>query len=66
MQENFEEVMKLYPASFHAMDLVAQHRLRALHASTAFAHKQQGAAAGPPQPLSLLPLWGCAHSSAFF
>lgn len=35
-QEKFEEVMREYPESFKAMDLVAEHRLRALHASDAW------------------------------
>ena len=33
--------MKEYPQSFHAMDLVAEHRLRALHSSWAFIHKAE-------------------------
>ena len=34
--------MKEYPQSFNAMDLVAEHRLRALHASWAYIHKADG------------------------
>ena len=40
--------MKGYPQAFKAMDLVAEHRLRVLHASWAFIHKEDpraGAAA---------------------
>ena len=37
--------MKGYPQAFKAMDLVAEHRLRVLHASWAFIHKQDPHAA---------------------
>ncbi len=36
MQESFDGVMVEYPESFKAMDLVAEHRLRVLHASEAW------------------------------
>lgn len=41
MQEDFLEVMKTYPESFKAMDLVAEHRLRALHRTAAWQAGQQ-------------------------
>ena len=41
MQEDFLEVMKTYPESFKAMDLVAEHRLRSLHKSQAWQSRQQ-------------------------
>ena len=40
-QEDFSEVMKGYLESFKAMDLVAEHRLRALRNSAAWQQKQQ-------------------------
>ena len=45
LQEAFEDVMKEYPQAFNAMDLVAEHRLRVLHASWAYIHKEDPAAA---------------------
>ena len=39
-QEDFDNVMKEYPESSKAMDLIAEHRLRSLHASTAWQSKQ--------------------------
>ena len=41
MQEDFLEMMKTYPQSFKAMDLVAEHRLRSLHNSQAWQMRQQ-------------------------
>ena len=41
VQEDFLEVMKTYPESFKAMDLVAEHRLRSLHKSQAWQCRQQ-------------------------
>ena len=41
MQEDFLEVMKTYPRSFKAMDLVAEHRLRSLHKSPPWLARQQ-------------------------
>lgn len=40
LQDNFDAVMKEYPESSKAMDLIAEHRLRTLHASTAWRSKQ--------------------------
>ena len=40
-------MLKEYPHSFKAMDLVAEHRLRALHASWAYIHKDEGACKAP-------------------
>jgi len=40
IQEDFDNVMKEYPESSKAMDLIAEHRLRSLHASTAWQSKQ--------------------------
>lgn len=39
-QEDFDAVMKEYPESSKAMDLIAEHRLRTLHASAAWRSKQ--------------------------
>ena len=39
-QGDFENVMKEYPESSKAMDLIAEHRLRALHASAAWQSKR--------------------------
>lgn len=47
MQEDFDEVMKTYPESFKAMDLVAEHRLRALHRSSAWELRQNLPDAAP-------------------
>ena len=40
VQEDFDNVMKEYPESSKAMDLIAEHRLRSLHASAAWRSKQ--------------------------
>lgn len=40
MQEDFDNIMKEYPKSSKAMDLIAEHRLRSLHASAAWQSKQ--------------------------
>ena len=40
MQEDFDNIMKEYPDSSKAMDLIAEHRLRSLHASAAWQSKQ--------------------------
>ena len=48
LQEDFDEVMKTYPESFKAMDLVAEHRLRSLHRSPAWRERQQAAGESPP------------------
>ncbi len=40
LQEDFDNVMKEYPESSKAMDLIAEHRLRALHASAAWQSKR--------------------------
>ena len=40
VQEDFDNVMKEYPESSKAMDLIAEHRLRSLHASEAWRSKQ--------------------------
>ena len=40
MQEDFDNIMKEYPDSSKAMDLIAEHRLRSLHASEAWQSKQ--------------------------
>ena len=40
MQDHFDAVMKDYPDSWRAMDLIAEHRLRTLHASSAWQSKQ--------------------------
>ena len=42
-QKAFDNVMHEYPDSFKAMDRVAEHRLRSLHASWAW--EQRGGAA---------------------
>ncbi|CAK0741204.1 hypothetical protein CVIRNUC_001307 [Coccomyxa viridis] len=39
-KEDFDNVMKEYPESSKAMDLIAEHRLRALHASAAWQSKR--------------------------
>lgn len=39
-QDHFDAVMKEYPESSKAMDLIAEHRLRTLHASAAWQSKQ--------------------------
>ncbi|EIE18161.1 camp-binding domain-like protein [Coccomyxa subellipsoidea C-169] len=39
-KENFDGVMKDYPDSRRAMDLIAEHRLRTLHSSSAWQFKQ--------------------------
>lgn len=40
MQDHFDAVMKDYPDSWRAMDLIAKHRLRTLHSSSAWHSKQ--------------------------
>ena len=40
MQEDFDNIMREYPESSKAMDLIAEHRLRSLHASAAWRSKQ--------------------------
>ena len=40
-QEGFDEVMKEYPQMSKAMDLVAEHRIRALHKSRPWLKEQQ-------------------------
>ena len=40
VQEDFDNVMREYPESSKAMDLIAEHRLRSLHASAAWRSKQ--------------------------
>lgn len=40
MQEGFDEVMKEYPEMSKAMDLVAEHRIRALHKSRPWLKQQ--------------------------
>ena len=40
LQEDFDNIMKEYPESSKAMDLIAEHRLRALHASAAWQSKR--------------------------
>ena len=45
LQEGFDEVMKEYPQMSKAMDLVAEHRIRALHKSRPWLKEQQDHAA---------------------
>ncbi len=40
VQDDFDNVMREYPESSKAMDLIAEHRLRSLHASAAWRSKQ--------------------------
>lgn len=40
VQEDFDNIMREYPESSKAMDLIAEHRLRSLHASAAWHSKQ--------------------------
>ena len=40
VQEGFDEVMKEYPEMSKAMDLVAEHRIRALHKSRPWLKQQ--------------------------
>lgn len=47
VQEDFDEVIKTYPESFKAMDLVAEHRIRALHRSPAWLRRQGQADTSP-------------------
>ncbi len=39
VQEDFDNIMKEYPESSKAMDLIAEHRLRSLYASAAWQSK---------------------------
>ena len=40
MQDDFDNIMREYPESSKAMDLIAEHRLRSLHGSAAWQSKQ--------------------------
>lgn len=71
-QEDFDEVMKTYPESFKAMDLVAEHRLRALRKSAAWQLRQQlpddsphlGDKIEQVLQVALLPLGGTVQAEA--
>ena len=70
-QEHFDGVMREYPDSSKAMDLIAEHRLRALRSSDAWLAKHGARPATAPSAASLgskiehvLEVWGACTPAA--
>lgn len=65
-QKAFDGLMEEYPDSFRAMDLAAEHRLRALHASWAWEQRDSAPARPKGQGAAiqqLLEVWRCCPLS---